>query len=133
MTQLLEFIVKYMGFLWKDARFKISDSVVGTSNGGDALLLVESQTMRLQFIRDKTQLFLYFQPTVGEKRWYSVDLIRRLFTGRQEESGLLDQSYAKFIEQNLDQIERLFSSEEWESTCSDLRKLKKQRAKELFG
>lgn len=124
-----------MGFLWAGARFKIVGSEVSTSNGGDALLLVESDLLRMRFTCDRTQLLLDLQPadTSSRNEWFSIDLIRRLFLGTREESAVLDESYAEFIRDHLADIERAFSGESWPQTRSRLKELKVKRAKELFG
>src|ERR1700722_9258077 len=115
MTRILAFIVNYMGFLWSGARFRIVGSEVSTSNGGDALLLVESSQLRLRFVSDRTQLLLDFQPseTVNPNEWFSIDLIRRIILGNREFSALLDESYVEFLQRNLDEIENRFSNENW--------------------
>ena len=135
MTQILSFIAAYMGYLWTGARFRIVGSEVTTSNGGDALLLVESASLRLRFVCDRTQLMLDFQPTDGAKpdEWYSVDLIRRLLRGERETSALLDESYADFLEDHLGDVEQRFAPEQWGATREELRRLKVKRAKEMFG
>ena len=135
MTRILAFIASHMGFLWIGARFKIVGSEVSTSNGGDALLLVESNRLRLRFVCDRTQLLLDLQPsrTSAPNEWFSVDLIRRLFLGAPELSAILDESYAEFLHEHLDEIEQKFSDENWTETQSQLRGLKLKRAKELFG
>jgi hypothetical protein len=135
MTRILGFIVDYMGFLWSGARFKIIGSEIANSNGGDALLLVESDRLRMRFVSDRTQLFLEFQPigTPVPNEWFSIDLIRRMILGTRETSALLDESYAEFFHQHLDEIEERFSSENWTEVHSQLKALKVKRAKELFG
>jgi hypothetical protein len=135
MTRILAFIANYMGFLWAGARFKIVGSEVATSNGGDALLLVESRDLRLRFVCDRTQLLLDLQPTRTQtpSEWFSIDLIRRVLLGKREDSALLDESYAVFLKEQLDEIERRFSDENWSETRPELQKLKLKRAKELFG
>lgn len=135
MTRILAFIVDYMGFLWSGARFKIVGSEVSTSNGGDALLLVESDLLRMRFVSDRTQLLLDLQPvgTSASKEWFSIDLVRRMFLGAREVSAVLDDSYAAFIQQYLGEIEESFSSENWPQTRSQLQTLKAKRAKEMFG
>ncbi|MET7283780.1 hypothetical protein ABZS29_36460 [Kribbella sp. NPDC005582] len=135
MTLILAFIATHMGFLWDEARFRIAGSEVSTVNGGDALLVVESDVLRLQFVRDRGQLFLDFQPVSGgaASEWFSVDLLRRLMSGQPETSGLLDEGYAAFIGQNLDTIEGLFRTERWPETRAELKALEIKRAKELFG
>lgn len=135
MTQILLFIATYMGYLWRDARFRIAGSEVATSFGGDALLLVESDQLRLRFVSDRAQLFLDLQPASldASDEWYSIDLVRRLFLGHREDSAELDPSYAGFLDENLDQVEARFAGERWPETRDELKKLKVKRAKELFG
>jgi hypothetical protein len=79
MTQILAFIATHMGFLWQGAHFRIVGSEVTTSNGGDAYLMVESDVLRMRFVRDRGQLLLDFQPSARgpSSSWFSVDLIRR--------------------------------------------------------
>ncbi len=134
-TLILAFIAAHMGFLWDGARYRITGSEVTTSNGGDALLLVESEELRLRFVRDRGQLFLDLQPSFlsPDGEWFSVDLVRRLKTGQREETAELDQGYASFVQEHLVEIEQQFGSEEWPATSSSLKKLKARRAKELFG
>ncbi|MFI6267211.1 hypothetical protein [Micromonospora sp. NPDC051006] len=134
MTQILAFIVTYMGFLWSDAHFKIVGSEVTLVNGGDALLVLESPTVRLRFVRDRGQLFLDFQPAVEQgDEWYSVDLVRRLLLGKREYSAVLDESYAQFLASHLREVEERFDESRWEMTRKDLKELKVRRAKEMFG
>lgn len=135
MTLILAFIAAHMGFLWEGARYRITGSEVATSNGGDAMLLVESEGLRLRFVRDRGQLFLDVQSSAAklEDEWFSIDLIRRLRTGQREESAELDESYASFVREHLPEIEYQFNAEEWHLTLAKLKKLKAKRAKELFG
>lgn len=135
MTLILAFIAAHMGFLWDGARYRITASEVATSNGGDALLLVESEKLRLRFVRDRGQLFLDLQPFFSspDGEWFSIDLVRRLKTGRPEETAELDEGYAAFVREHLQEIEHQFSEEEWAGTSARLKKLKVKRAKELFG
>lgn len=134
-TLILAFIAAHMGFLWEGARYRIIGSELATSNGGDALLLVESEKLRLRFVRDRGQLFLDFQPSFSppDGEWFSVDLVRRLETGRREETAELDAGYASFVQENLPEIEHQFDADEWAATAASLKKLKAKRAKELFG
>jgi hypothetical protein len=135
MTRILAFMADFMAFLWAEGRYKIVGSEVSTSNGGDALLLVESTRLRMRFVSDRTQLLLDLQPvdTSVPSEWFSIDLIRRMFLGAREVSAVLDQSYAAFMQKYLDQIEERFSSENWPQTHSQLKMLKVKRAKEMFG
>jgi hypothetical protein len=135
MTQILLFIATHMGYLWTDARFRITGSDVATSFGGDALLLVESERLRLRFVSDRAQLLLDLQPADldGDRDWYSIDLVRRLFLGHREESAVLDPSYAEFMREHLDAIEALFSEDRWPVTRAELQKIMVKLSKEMFG
>lgn len=133
MTLILAFIATHMGYLWEHARFRITGSEVTTVNGGDSFLLVESEVLRLRFVRDRGQLLLDFQPVSDGAEWFSVDLIRRLLLGKPETSGLLDESYAAFIGRRLDDIEDRFRNDQWPGTQAELKRLKVKRSKELFG
>jgi hypothetical protein len=135
MTRILAFIASYCGFLWIDAKFRIVGSEISSSGGSDALLLVESDALRLRFISDRRQLLLDMQPaqTSEPNEWFSVDLIRRLILGRPEKSAILDESYAVFVQEHLGEIEERFADEQWPRTHAELRTLKVKRAKEMFG
>jgi hypothetical protein len=135
MTRILAFVASFMGFLWSGARFRITGSEVSTSNGGDALLLVESSGLRLRFTCDRTQLFLDLQSVAasGPREWYSIDLVRRLLLGQPEPSSLLDESFARFLGENLAEVERRLSAENWPETRPQLRALMAKRSKEMFG
>jgi hypothetical protein len=135
MTKILEFIASYMGYLWKGARFQIVGSRVDTSFGTNAVLLVESERLRLRFVSDRDQLFLDLQPadTASRKEWFSIDIVRRMLRGQRETSAVLDSSYAEFLRDNLDEIEARFSAEHWQTTREEMRKLEVRRSKELFG
>lgn len=135
MTTILSFIAVHMGFLWGDARFRITGSDVASSNGGDAFVMVESEALRLRFVRDRGQLLLDFQPVLAgdASEWFSVDLIRRLVLGTPESSGVLDEGYAAFLSGHISELEGRFNEEQWPRTRDELRRLKVLRSRELFG
>ena len=134
MTQILSFLAAFMGYLWDGARFRITGSQVSTSNGGDAVLVVESAVLRLRFVQDRSQLFLDLQSSSGwPKDWFSVDLVRRLYLGQREYSAVLDESYAEFLRDHLADLELRFAPDRQAETYAELEKLKKLSAKERFG
>jgi hypothetical protein len=136
MQVLLHHLVKYWSFLWASARYRIVDSMVSTSFGGDAFLVIASDELRLRFVRDKGQLFLEVQPPWAGKtaEWYSVDLVYRLIIGQRQESAELSEEYVAFMQARLPEIESSFSSKEsFKATKAKLDELKRLRAKEMFG
>ncbi|GEA82079.1 hypothetical protein CUD01_25230 [Cellulomonas uda] len=134
MHQILAFIVSRMAFLWESAKFKIVDSEVSVSNGGDALLVVESKVLRMRFVRDRGQLLLDLQPvSASGVEWYSIDLIRRLLTGVPETSSLLDESYSDFLCDHMSEIEGRFVPGAWSESRASLERLKELRFRQMFG
>ncbi len=134
MNEILEFLVKYCSFLYETNRFKFVDSLV-SSSFGNALLVLASDTLRLRFVRDRSQLFLDFQSIQqkGKMHWHSIDVVRQLITGKKQQSAELTEDYAIFLRNHLDDIEQCFSKEKLTETVQALQKLKRVRAKELFG
>jgi hypothetical protein len=123
-----------MGYLWTTARYRIVGSEVVTSNGGDAFLDVESTNLRLRFVQDRRQLSLDLQSTLDTSReWYSIDLVRRLFLGQPEVSAILDESYARFLGEHLDEVDELFGPQRWLATEAALVRIKAHRSKEMWG
>lgn len=136
MKEILEAIVRWFGFLWDDGRYRIVDSIVSKSFGGDAYLVVSSDALRIRFVRDRGQVFVDFQePWASDKaEWYSIDLVRRLITGEKSRSAELDEGFAAFMRESLADVEARFSNESaFRATRSELGKLERIRSKEMFG
>jgi hypothetical protein len=133
MAAILEFLLKHCPFLWEHDRYRFVHSEVAESFGGDALLILESESLRLRFTRDRGQLLLTLQATEPGAEWFSVDLIWRMLAGEKPESAELNEEYAAFLAENLDEIERRFGRPRYERTAAELRELELERARELFG
>jgi hypothetical protein len=135
MTELLRVLAGWLLFFLSDNRYRLVDSHVGTTYG-DALIEFASTTLRWRLTRDRSQLLLDCRPLTGvskHQEWFSADLLIRLISGRRVESGVLTEETASWFEQNLPEIEERFSTERSEETVNELKKLKRIRAKELFG
>ena len=126
------FIDAHMPFL-RTGRAGVADALRADDERGNAFLVLEQPPLRWRFAREKGGLSLELQPAECRRRWYSVDLIRRLFTGQRERSGQLDGAYAAFLGEHLAELETLFSPEQWPDTERRLDELRKTRSRELFG
>jgi hypothetical protein len=133
-NQILGFLVHYMAYLWTNARFRIVSGEASESVG-DAILVVESAVLRLTFVNDRGDLFLDLAPTcVGDgKEGVGFDLVQRMLLGERQKSGILDESFAWFLDRYLDEIESRFSAENWPATREELKKLQAIRSKEMWG
>ena len=140
MNEILQFILTYCSFLYAGerygyGRYRFVDSRVGASFGGDAYLVLESEAMRMQFVRDRGELTLYFQGTSpkARKRWFGLGVVRPLITGERVDSAVLNQSHAEFLSTHLEKIEALFTESNLANTIDALNGQERARAKELFG
>jgi hypothetical protein len=130
-NEILRYLVDYMAFIWGTHRYRISDSQVFESFGGDAWLDISSDAVRLRFINDRGQLFLDVQPvSAGDREWYSIDVVRRHLTGQVPASGaLLDADHGAFLQENFAAIENLVADHEnWPATAAELERLLRLRS-----
>lgn len=134
-AELLRVLAQWLLFFFSDNRYRLADPQVGTTYG-DALVEFASSTLRWRLTRDRSQLLLDCRPLTGvskRQEWFSADLMIRLISGRRVESGVLTEEMASWFEENLPEIEERFSPERSEETVNELKKLKRIRAKDLFG
>lgn len=131
---LLIFIATHFAYLFKPPGYRIVDSDVSESFG-NALVVLESDTLRLRFTRDKSQLLMEFQPIDGRKNeWFSQGLLKGLLTGDRGGSEVLTPEWAGFLEEGLPELAlRLAEPESRDTAVGGLRQQARLRAKELFG
>ena len=133
MEDILQYLMKHCSFLYSPNLFRFVDS--GSSESfGNAFLVLEHEDLRLQFVKDRGQIFLDFQSTSKKQKeeWFSIDIVKQMVTGEIEPSAEMDSKKAKFLKTNLDEIEQLFSTVNMESTIKKLKELERARAKRLF-
>lgn len=137
MDEILKFLLTRYSFLYNKYKFKFIDSEVSESFG-NAYLTLTSGGINICFVRDKGQIFLEFQSKFVKNpkspySWYSIDLIKQLITHETECSSLMDENNAKFLENNIETIFKLFSTSRLKETLKELNKLAKIRSEKLFG
>jgi len=132
MEKVLQFIKKHCSFLYSPYTFQIIETDLSESFG-NALVILEDDDLRLQFVKDRDQLFLDFQPTSNKKEWFSIDIVKQLVTGNIEPSAEMDSEKAEFLKNHLDEIKLLFSPKNLIGTIKKLKDLERARAKRLFG
>lgn len=134
MTELLIFLATRLQFLFEPGDFRIVDSRAASSQGGDAMLVLESDLLRIRLTRDRGQMLMGFQPLTGRRDWFSPGLLRGLLTGSRADSEVLNDAWAKELRETLPVlIARLADSEQAEKTVKELKRQAALRAKELFG
>ena len=108
MNKLLEFLMTNFSCLYNDLGCRFADSQV---RGPDAVLVFESDDLRIRFVRDRSQIFADFQSNRRDarNRWYSFGVVRQLLTGDVGGSEELDSNKTIYIRQHFSEIKNLFS------------------------
>jgi hypothetical protein len=132
MEKVLQYIKKHCAFLYSPYKFQIVESE-SSESFGNALVILEDEDLRLQFVKDRGQLFLDFQPTSNQKEWFSIDIVKQLVTGKIEPSAEIDSEKVEFLKNQLDEIKRLFSPKNLTGTIKKLKDLERARTKRIFG
>lgn len=133
-AELLVFIATYCAYLFDQLGYRIVNSQA-TGGSGNALLVLESKQLRLQFTRDRGQFLMEFQPISGSRQeWFSQGLLKGMLQGHRGGSEVLTPDWAGFLKGALPELERLLADpERHEATVAALRQQARLRAKELFG
>jgi hypothetical protein len=107
MNKLLEFLMTNFSYLYNELGCRFADSQV---RGPDALLVFESNDLRIRFVGDRSQIFADFQSNRrgARNRWYSFGVVRQLLTGDVGGSEELDSNKAIYIRQHFSEIKNLF-------------------------
>ena len=134
MVVILRFLAEHCGFLFGPGRFRFVDSLA-ESAFGDAMVVLESGTLRLRFTHDRGQLLLEFQPIGGKRTdWFSLGLLRGVLLGDRGGSEVLDPAWASFLADSLDDLDRtLADAEKAKHLIEQLKHQAGLRAKALFG
>jgi len=134
-VELLKYLASHLAFLFSPDGYRIVDSQVSSSFGGDAMIVLESLLVRLLLTWDRGQLLMTFQPTQGRpSEWFSPGLLQGLLVGERPRSEVLDDRWGEFLASGLPELERrLKDPDEAERTITELRQQARLRARELFG
>ncbi len=132
MNQLLELLIAHFSFLYDEYECRFVDSQV---YGPNAVLVLESEHLRLRFVRDRGQIFADFQHKRRKlsNRWYSFGVVRQLITGDVGGSEEIDSEKAGYIRENFLKIKDAFSPERLAGTERDLTNFEHERGERLFG
>lgn len=106
MTEILQFLAGQLSFLYSKYGFRITDSMVSDSFGGDAYLVIEREELRIRLVRDRSQYFIELQSTQKSQSnsWFTVDLLRGLMGLPSDDNAFMTNENAQFLETHLDAI-----------------------------
>jgi hypothetical protein len=135
MVEILRFLADYCGFLFEPGHFRFVDSRTSPSNGGSAVVLLESSAIRMRLTWSRSELLMEFQPIKGKhSEWFSLGLLRGALLGDRGGSEVLDPQWAAFLERSLDELERRLNDPDTAAELvHELQRQARLRAKSLFG
>ena len=132
MNKLLEFVIARFSYLYDGCGCKFADSQV---HGPNAVLVFETDELRIRFVRDRNQIFVDFQNKRrgAQNRWYSFGVVRQLLSDDASGSEELDADKAQFIQHHFPEIKELFSDANARATEKRLAEFERARGERLFG
>ncbi len=134
MTEILLYLATNCGFLFHPSGFRFVGSAV-SEGFGDAEVVLESDAVRLRFVRDRGQLLLWFQPISWDPNdWFSLGPLRGVLFGDRGGSEVLDAASAAFLAEAIGELEARFAERTTrDATVEALREQERLRAQERFG
>ena|ERR1700761_1668294 len=114
MKTLLEFILQYVGFLYLDPKYRITDSTTRGLPEIDASVSFTGEQLRWDVINDRGLIYFAAVPSIqkGTDDWFAVPLIRQYLEGGDAAGAGSPTEEANWLSTNLKRVEGLFAGEE---------------------
>ena len=128
--------MKQAPFLFSETQFRVVRLEYSSESFGNAIMVLEDKDLRIQFVKDRGQIFLDFQaPTTKHphKNWFSIDIVKQKITGKIAASSEIIPENIEFLRKNLEEIKDLFSPSKLDDTLGKLDQLQRDRAKRMFS
>lgn len=128
-------MAKHLDWLFTEYGFRITNSEYSPTFGGEGVVRLENDTLRIELVSDRDRTFLEFSPKDGlEGNTVTYDLIKQMLTKEVcDESIMINASQIAFLHDNFPKIISLFSTTEKGDLLKKIKSMKKARAKRLFG
>jgi hypothetical protein len=136
MTRLLEFFLRYLGVLYLDPGYRITNSSTSGSPTENASLRLTGDTLSWRLINDRGQVYLVVAPTRLETRenWFRITSVRQYLDQVEEHGTLLNDELASWLSHNVSRVEELFANDSIAATsCKALIDIEEAKAIKLFG
>lgn len=132
MSEILQLLATRLAFLLEPGCFRIVHSESGSM--GNAIVVLESELMRVRISRDRSQLLSDIQFVASENQnWYGVHTVRSHVEGGRS-TGLLDDGAIDFLRTNLTSIEQRVSTPDLLAGLeAQLIEIQEQGARERWG
>ncbi len=135
MKKLLILLAEKFEWLFLEYDFKIQHSEYTPSFGGEGLIRLENEILRIDLISDRDRAYLEFSPSGGWIKGETVtyDLLRQLINDEVCSETTITASQIEFLRENFTKVIALFASLQKDELLKKIKILKKERAKRIFG
>jgi hypothetical protein len=136
MRLLLEFIARYVGFLYLDPKYRIIDSSNRGLSDIDASITFASDRIRWDAINDRGQIYFAAVPLLqtSDPDWFTSSLIRQYLEGGEDTGAGAPVAQANWLSENLSRVEQLFSDEVTSTrSCEELIVLRRSNSVKKWG
>lgn len=135
MKNLLICIATHFIWFFEKYNFRIVDSSFDPSFGGQGLITLKNTKITVCLVSDRDKIFIEFSPLKGweDHDGVTLDLIHQHILGKSIDTTMVTDETIKFLKDHFDSITTLFCDNDTEKLKSIFSKLKKERAKRLFG
>lgn len=135
MKRILEYLSTDGAFLYEEHGFALRDSEYIDSFGGTGSVTLSNDLIELMFWLDRDRLFLDVRGLESHSTdsWYSMDIISELLTGEVSDTAAMNATNTTFLREQFQEIQDRFMHENLQSTESTCSRLKRNRAKRIFG
>ena len=126
MDELLCVLLCHFGFLYKDRKFKITDSLHSEAAFGNGAIRLSNDAVEIQLILDRGEFDLMLRPANSNDEWFPLNVVADVL-----EDGVKSPAYcndAATLKRIYPRLKRKFSSKEWPSTLKRLKRWKQMFA-----
>ncbi len=135
MKNVLICIATHFIWLFEQYNFRIVDSSFDHSFGGQGSITLKNSRIIVNFVSDRDKVSLELSPIKGwgDYPGVTLDLVYQHILGKSIDTTMITDETIQFLRDHFDSITTLFCDNDAENLKSIISKLKKERAKRLFG
>lgn len=134
-NKLLKAIKQNFKWLFDEKAFRVTQCFTDPINETQGRVSISNGIIEICFVTDRDHVYLEFSPTLGWKsdEGVTLDLIYSYLYNEVMDITELNETTVNFVKSSYDQIEQIFKSTDLTEVKKEFQKLKRLRAKRLFG
>lgn len=137
MKKLLEYLLRYLDFLYIAPHHRFIDSRSSGHESINAWIVIQGPQMKWMLSNDRGQVRLSVTPAIdiANSHWYGLTKVQQLLEGGPEIAPtMLNRSNSQWLRENMNRVEELFSDEpRARATCAALEDILTANAEARWG